>query len=60
MENCMDKREVMLKHDLEGVNSRPSENARVQVLRADAGPLIIEQDNGSPDIQQMKQLNPFR
>ncbi len=45
MENCMNKREVMLKHDLEGVNSRLSENARVQVLRADPGPLIIELDN---------------
>ncbi len=56
----MDKREVMLKHDSEGVNSRTSENARVQVRRVDLGPLIIEQDNGSPDIQQVKQLNPFR
>ncbi len=50
----------MLKHDLEGVNSSLSENARVQILREVQRPLIIDQDNGFPDIQQMKQLNPFR
>ena len=40
----MDKREVMLKHDSEGVNSRPSKNARVHVLRQHPRPLIIERD----------------
>jgi hypothetical protein len=45
MENCMDKREVMLKHDLKGVNSQSSENASVQLLRAALGPLIVEQGN---------------
>ncbi len=60
MEKCMDRREVMLKHGSEGVNSRASKNARVQILREVQRPLIIEQDNGFPDIQQMKQLNPFR
>ncbi len=33
----MDKRELMLKHDLEGVNSETSEKIRIQALSADPG-----------------------
>ena len=46
MENWMDKRELMLKHDLKGVNSETTEKTRIQALRADPCPFItLEQDN---------------
>lgn len=42
----MDKRELMLKHDLKGVNSETNEKTRIQALRADPCPFItLEQDN---------------
>lgn len=50
MENCMNKREVMLKHDLEGVNSRSSKNARIQVLRMDPDPLLKRARQSHPEI----------
>lgn len=46
MKNWMDKRELMLKHDLEGVNSETSEKTGIQALRANPDPFIIlEQDD---------------
>jgi hypothetical protein len=48
MKNWMDKRELMLKHDLEGVNSETTEKTRIQTLRANPGPfLILEQNDRS-------------